>query len=1277
MTSRGQSFHGTMDTMMRAYQSYTVKGDWTIIKPYITLRQRSVAYQFFPHFHPYVGGTRAFVHGMKLSLIQRLNDGGVAELQDSDTLYLPQPNPPNHPVPLIVLPNSTRARLATDVSGTRPSVGAAVPLSAGTPLTLPDLTTVNIPGGTTVAHPDGSSSKLASAASVQLPGNLPASSSSGIQWSIGGADTILPDSTPVTITLPAGKYAVLTNDGASVALPANTPVHIRSGLPRPFFYEDIFDATRYNPDLDWVQQPAPVKDLDFTYNGAYSIYNWEIFFHVPLLIAIHLSQNQKFQDAQNWFHYIFNPIDNSPGPTPERFWKVKPFQYTDVEMIEQILVNLSTGQDAPLRQQTVASIADWKQNPFQPWAVAKYRPTAYMLKTVMAYLDNLIAWGDSLFQQYTIETINEATQIYIMAANILGNKPQAVPKKGSVKPLTYNDLRGDNIDQFGNTLVELEADMPFDIVPPSGSGTPPHGTQILPSLGQTLYFCIPRNDKLLAYWDTVADRLFKIHNSLNLQGVFQRPPLYDPPIDPALLVRAAAAGLDVSAVVSGLNQPLPLVRFQLLVSKAMEMCQEVKSLGTNLLAAIEKQDNESLSLLRAQHENAILGLAEMVKYSQWQDARKATQALQLSLANAVQRYSYYQKLLGRTDAQIQSSIPQLDALDMGSLQNLNFSQSDPGSEPQMVFDPINPDISQDSTSVSDGEFKTLTNHEVEELNKLGLSRDFHIAASGLEALGSGLALIPQFKAHAQPMGCGASIDFGGQHLHSMASGLAAISRAIAEEFSYEANKTAKLGSYSRRELEWTFQGNSAKGEITQILKQVRGAQIREAIAKKEYDNHQVQMQNAQQIVDFLEGNQIDGSFQIKETTTGFYAWMKREVKALYASAFQLAFEVARKAERALQNELGDPALTYIHYNYLDGNEGLFAGEKLLFDLKSMEMAYHDLNQREYEMTKHVSLLQVDPLALVQLRATGACSFTMPEEAFDLDCPGHYFRRIKSVALTLPCVAGPYAGVNCTLTLQKSSIRVRADLPNNKYARQGFDDSRFNDYYGSAQSVVTSSAQADSGLFETNLRDERYLPFENAGVAGSRWQLTLPSDVPQFDFGTISDVVLHVRYTAREGGDLLKASAISNLQALIKKAQTVASVRLFSVRHEFPSQWAKFRSVTPQPNLGAELQLTLAPELYPFWSQGIVGGGPLKAVEFFARMPRAAAAATVSMSDKADMSGDKDNLVKNPLLGNLLTGGLNKITLPAAVTDATHPPLTLYFDNNSMEDLWLAITWGKA
>jgi hypothetical protein len=1254
-----KSVHNSIDSA-RMYQAYTGV-DWRTYPIYITFRDRSVSYQFFPHFHPYVP-----------ALIQRLNEGGFPELQDTDTLYLPQPNPPpGQPLqPLTAIAGSTRATLLANVMGTRPNGGPSVALSAGTPITLPAGTTINVAAGTQVGHPDGSTAPLPAALSLALPGFLPTSFASGIQNTNAATAIIVPDSTTVTMTLPAGASAVLANDGSPMQIPAGTSVSIRSGEPQPFYYADDF-ASQYSPDPNTVDQPFPVKNIDFTYNGAYSIYNWELFFHVPLLIAIHLSQNQKFQDAQRWFHYIFNPSDNTPGPTPERFWKVEPFQYTDVRLIEQILVNLAQKQDGPLYDQTVSSINDWMQHPFQPWAVAKFRPSAYMLKTVTAYLDNLIAWGDSLFQQYTIETINEATQLYVMAANILGDRPQPVPKKGSVKPLTYNDLRANALDPFGNAMADMEVDVPFDITALSGSGGELNGGQILPSIGKTLYFCIPRNDKLLAYWDTVADRLFKIHNSLNLQGVFQKLPLFDPPIDPALLVRAAAAGLDVSAIVSGLNQPLPLVRFRLLAGKAAELCQEVKSLGANMLAALEKQDNESIALLRAKHENAILGLANLVKYSQWQEAAKSTQALQFSLNTAIQRYAYYQKLLGRTDAQITSSIPQLDALDAGGLDSLRFSQSDVSSEPQMQLDAIDPDIAQDATEVSDGDVKTLSKREVQELNKLGLVRDFHVAASALEALGSGLAIIPQFKADAHPMGCGADVDFGGQHLHSMASGLAAVSRAIAEEYSFEANKAGKLGSYARRELEWTFQSNSVKSEINQTFKQLRAAQIREAIAKKEYDNHQVQMANAQQIVDFLQGNGIGGGVPIKETTVGFYTLMKRQVKGLYAKSFQLAYECARKAERALQHELGDSSLAFIQFNYLDGAEGLLAGEKLLFDVKAMEMAYHDLNQREYELTKQVSLLQVDPLALLQLRATGSCTFTMPEELFDMDGPGHYFRRIRSVAITLPCVVGPYTSVNCTLTLQQSSIRVSAD-PGKTYARQGSDDPRFNDYYGSIQSIVTSSAQSDSGLFETNLNDERYLPFEGAGATGSVWRVTLPPDVKQFDFATISDVVFHVRYTAREGGELLKAAAVQSLQNAINKAHTVGSVRLFSARHEFPSEWAKFQSVTiggATPT--AEFVVPLRAEYYPFWAQGIVGSAPVKGVQLLAEMQSAKPQVTIT-----DASSHSDTLVRNPLLGHLLSGKLTNIPLPAAVSDATHPPLTLRFDDNSMSDMWLAITWGK-
>ena len=393
-----------------------------------------------------------------------------------------------------------------------------------------------------------------------------------------------------------------------------------------------------------------------------------------------MSRNQRFEEAQQWFHYIFDPTDDSDGPTPERFWKVKPFQYTDVKKIEEILVNLSTGADPKQREDTINSIAKWKDTPFRPHLVARYRQTAYMFKTLMAYLDNLIAWGDILFRQDTGESIDEATQLYVLAANLLGPRPQAVPKKGSVQARTYANMRND-LDELGNVLIDLETDIPFDLMPhptptaaattttadgadedgdSGGSGVSGGATRhsqlntLSSAIGKTLYFCVPPNDKLLGYWDIVADRLFKIHNSLNIQGIFRQLPLFEPPIDPGLLAKAAAAGLDVSAIISGINQPLPLIRFQFAVQKAAEIAQEVKSLGNNLLSAIEKEDNEALSILRAKHERIILGMAETVKYSQLQEAIKSREGLEQSLVNTIRRYTYYERLLGRQESEIKN-----------------------------------------------------------------------------------------------------------------------------------------------------------------------------------------------------------------------------------------------------------------------------------------------------------------------------------------------------------------------------------------------------------------------------------------------------------------------------------------------------------------------------------------------------------------------------------------------------------------------------------------------
>ena len=66
------------------------------------------------------------------------------------------------------------------------------------------------------------------------------------------------------------------------------------------------DFTRFNPSNSVI--PPTSKTLDF--NGSYGLYFQEIFFHIPFLVANTLNANQRFAEAQKWYHYIFNPTQN-------------------------------------------------------------------------------------------------------------------------------------------------------------------------------------------------------------------------------------------------------------------------------------------------------------------------------------------------------------------------------------------------------------------------------------------------------------------------------------------------------------------------------------------------------------------------------------------------------------------------------------------------------------------------------------------------------------------------------------------------------------------------------------------------------------------------------------------------------------------------------------------------------------------------------------------------------------------------------------------------------
>jgi hypothetical protein len=148
------------------------------------------------------------------------------------------------------------------------------------------------------------------------------------------------------------------------------------------------------------------ETLDFDYDGAYSLYNWELFFHAPMLIADRLAKSQRFNEALRWLHLIFDPRDQSSTAVAEdgsllsdlgaaRFWQTKPlFQNTlprtpgtadsvvERERIERILSVLAAAAapDASTRltsdqradvDRFRLQVEAMRRHPFRPHAIAR------------------------------------------------------------------------------------------------------------------------------------------------------------------------------------------------------------------------------------------------------------------------------------------------------------------------------------------------------------------------------------------------------------------------------------------------------------------------------------------------------------------------------------------------------------------------------------------------------------------------------------------------------------------------------------------------------------------------------------------------------------------------------------------------------------------------------------------------------------------------------------------------------------------------------------------
>jgi hypothetical protein len=902
--------------------------------------------------------------------------------------------------------------------------------------------------------------------------------------------------------------------------------------------------THYQPTVN-IAGDYPLPNIDFSLDSSYGVYNWELFFHLPLFIAHRLSLEHRYQDALRWYHFIFNPGNDFDTyeesqrwawslPKGARFWNFIPFfanRGVLASLYDAVKRDPLPGMDSKLG----SLIEDWKNDPFKPHLIARVRVAAYQKSVVMKYLDNLINWGDDLFRLDNMESINEATNLYVYASEILGEKPKLLPSLHDNVGLTYTQMKSEGLDQFSNTFIQMENYIPP--APPlkvrlwrsrgsrsnyyyyhyrynysynqSVESVPQRSIQLLRMAPAMHYFCIPKNERLLSYWRTVDDRLFKIRNSLNIDGIKRTMPLFAPPIDPGLLARAVAGGIDIGTVLRDMQTAPSYYRYSIVYQKAVELCNELKSFGSELLAALEKRDAETLSILRSTHEIAMYKLITDIKKNAVKEAQHSLDGLQKQKDMIAIRYNHYK------------NIEQYNEFEKAQL----------------------------ATTYTAGIVHTVGQIMVLASAPISVIPDFVVG--GMVGMGGGPIVLSKITGGEK---ISHPINTVGNALVQSAGILDRVSGILGMH-----------GSYKRRSDEWKLQEELAKKELEQVDKQILAAEIRLELTGLELRNHEQQTEQAMEVKEVMES---------KFTNEKMYLWMSDQLSALYNRFYNLAYAAAKRAERAYQFELGMRSTSFVTPEiWNSAKKGLLAGDNLLFALRQMDNAFIENNKRELELRKTVSLKMIDPAGYARLCEKGNCSFTIPETLFDFDFPGHYFRRIKAVTLTIPCITGPFTTVNAQLKLVSSSIRVSADLINGEYKRKedGTDD-RFEDKPVPPMVIATSSGQSDSGVFELNFRDERYLPFEGAGAISS-WILEFPEDFRQFDYSSIADVIITLNYTAREStsADVIEAVKAQCIE-LLGGAGSLPN--FINIRQSFPAQFNALPG-------GAPITITLDSRHVPF------------------------------------------------------------------------------------------------
>ncbi|OWO81756.1 hypothetical protein B5C26_12425 [Photorhabdus luminescens] len=361
---------------------------------------------------------------------------------------------------------------------------------------------------------------------------------------------------------------------------------------------------------------------------------------------------------------------------------------------------------------------------------------------------------------------------------------------------------------------------------------------------------------------------------------------------------------------------------------------------------------------------------------------------------------------------------------------------------------------------------------------------------------------------------------GGSQYGALPTAIALSLQTAAAATSATADAVSQSEMYRRRREEWQMMRDSANAEMTQIEAQQAALKVRKEAAAMQLTQLVTQQKHHLAQWELL---------QRKFSNQALYNWMRGRLSALYFQFYDLAVSRCLLAQLSFEWETKSKT-RFIKPGAWQGTyAGLLCGEALMLNLAAMEAAYLAWESRALEVERTVSLAQVfqslgekegftlsnqiDTLlksnqdAVVgndgnQLKLTGnilSATLTLKDLKLRDDYPADMqlgdVRRIKQISVSLPALLGPYQDVQATLSYAGNTSLARG-----------------------CTAIAVSRGMNDSGQFQLDFNDGKYLPFEGIAIDDAgKLVLRFPNakDKQKALLQSLSDIILHIRYTIRD------------------------------------------------------------------------------------------------------------------------------------------------------------------